>query len=385
MYRLLVLTFLSLSLAYPLYNAKGTYFEVGRQIGQAAKEEITFTLNKPHIKSVLLPFLQTDLGKKVFEGFYVNSATHFPHLIEEIHGLAKGSGFTPEEIFLLNALDEVEGYMGIVTDKAFPTEVHCTDVIVNSNTPCWGHNEDGSIANQHAVYFTNVTILDPTGKVVEMFTAFTYAGAVAGNAYGFNCHGLVFSENTVKADELDYFGVPGQITTRAAYGAQSVNEVITLLSTANSALGYNFNVGHPKTNRFVNVEVAPFGIIGVHEIPSLFNAPNYDLPKVTPGPYYYYHTNMYRLLATPCLLDPSSVHRMATLAKYQPPNITSHVRAMLGDTSDSQYPIYRNATSPDDPFMTYTTVVYDFVSMVANVYDQNPSSNLPYRQFPLWS
>jgi hypothetical protein len=376
--------FLSLATAFNVYTARGTYFEVGEQIGKAAQQDISLTLQDPDIQTKVIPFMVTTTGKQLLEGFYVNSVKTYPHLIQELQGLAVGSGFSFEVIFMLNALDELKTYLGILDDHKTRLPDHCTDVMSNSFTPCWGHNEDGVVDNRHMTYFTNVTVVDAHGQILERFFAFTYPGTVAGDAYGWNHNGLAFSQNSVDASTLNYYGIPGQLTTRAVYGSKTVAEVISSLSTSTPALGYNFNVAYPEDNRFLNIEVDPLGTLGVHEVPSLYKTPKYKLPKESYLPYFYYHTNMYRVLSSPCESDPSSIHRMAVLAKYSAPNSTDDIQRMLGDTSDPLYPIYRDGTGPDSPYVTLTTVVYDFVANVANIFDGNPRTVQPFMQVPLW-
>lgn len=174
------------------------------------------------------------------------------------------------------------------------------------------------------------------------------------------------------AKRLNYYGVPGQFTARALYVARSIEDALAILSNSNPGNSYNLNIAAPKYNRIVNVEVDPLGGIGVHKIPSKFDAPKDIIPNTYPQPYYYYH--VYRFLTTECVVGPSSEHRMATLAHYKVPETIADIQTMLGDTSDKNYPIYRDGSGLDAPYVTLTTVVYDFVNMVANVYNTNPRS-----------
>lgn len=377
---LLLLALVAESMSFNIYTARGSFFEVGEQIGRQAKKEIDLALARPEVRQKVVPFIASGTGKVLFEGLFINSAKRYPQLIQEIHGLASGSGRTVDEIFLLNALDELTTYIGVNG----PPE-HCTDVLTNSLTPSWGHNEDGDVYDRQTTYFTNVTVLDGAGNIAEMFVAFTYPGTVAGDAYGWNHHGLVFSQNAVEPTYLNYYGVPGQLTARAAYGAKSLDHAFSILSNSGTANGYNLNIGVPKDNRIVNIEQDPLGGFGAHEIPSALNLPKYTLPNAHIQPFYFYHANMYRFLWTPCVWDPSSSHRLAVLDKYPAPTKTDDIRQMLGDTSDPQYPIYRTgANGPDSPYATLTTVIYDFVSMTASVYDSNPRTGKPFKQFQLW-
>ena len=63
----------------------------------------------------------------------------------------------------------------------------------------WGHNEDSDIADSNHTYLVSATIVDANDrtKVLENFTSYSYAGTVAGVAYGWNHHGLIVSLNAL--------------------------------------------------------------------------------------------------------------------------------------------------------------------------------------------
>lgn len=45
--------------------------------------------------------------------------------------------------------------------------------------------------------------------------------------------------------------------------------------------------------------------------------------------------------------DASTVHRLQRVKELEPPKAIDDLRAILGDTEDKEYPIFRSATSPD--------------------------------------
>jgi len=273
------------------------------------------------------------------------------------------------------------GYLNIFSGD------HCTDIFTNSDTPCWGHNEDGYEGDDATTYFTNITIVDENNRdiIIEKFFAFTYPGTIAGDAYGWNFHGLLISQNAIDADQLNYYGVPGQIVTRATFMARSPEEAAGILETSHTSNSFNMNFASTRSNKMTNVEVAPVEfVVGVHDVTSIKNVVRNPLPKTFAEKYYYYHTNTYLTLSTPCSPDASSIHRLVTLNTYKIPNSTSDIQTMLGDTSDSDYPIYRSGNSKDDPYRTLTTVVYDLVQSIAYVHKQNPRDNQPFLVINLW-
>eukprot|EP01127_Copromyxa_protea_P018806 TRINITY_DN5996_c0_g3_i2.p1 TRINITY_DN5996_c0_g3~~TRINITY_DN5996_c0_g3_i2.p1 ORF type:complete len:237 (+),score=33.65 TRINITY_DN5996_c0_g3_i2:138-848(+) len=199
---LILLGLVSCVTSIPVYTAEGTHYEVGKIIGRAAQKEIALTMANPTIQKII-PFLDTPTGKQIFEGFYINTVKNYPQYVDEIRGLADGSGFTLENIFMLFAKSEIESFMGL---RDQPNRVeHCTDILANSYTPCWGHNEDGDVYDRDTTYITNVTIVSSEGEIIDRFVAFAYGGTIAADAYGFNYHGLVLSENAIDAKKLNYY------------------------------------------------------------------------------------------------------------------------------------------------------------------------------------
>lgn len=79
--------------SFGFYSAAGTYLEVGRSIGQAAKKEINFELQKRNFKDKVLPFSKTPVGAELYHNLLENALKHFPHLVDEIRGIAEGSGW----------------------------------------------------------------------------------------------------------------------------------------------------------------------------------------------------------------------------------------------------------------------------------------------------
>jgi hypothetical protein len=378
---------------YPVYSATGTYYEVGRQIGAQSREQLMARLSRPGMNATLRPFAASSTGRTMISNFKAKTSALFPHLMDELAGIAAGSDVSFEDIFLLNAVQEIETYISLsepnltISSSMRNGLAHCTDVLTNSQTPCWGHNEDGDPRDVHSNYFTNITIVDPhdRSKVLEQYVAFAYAATTAGFAYGWNKDGLVLSQNAIFAVNLNYFGVPVQIAARAFFGAKDIDHAIKMVNEAQCANSFNLNLATTRGTRMVNIEVDPLGASSVHEV-----QPYGRYPAVAPfvnctiPPYYFFHTNEYKILATPGFDDPSSDHRDRVLASYPAPNATADIRQMLGDTSDHQYPIYRNGAAPDLGAYTLSTVVFDLATFTATVFDTNPRLDTPLYSWSLW-
>jgi hypothetical protein len=63
------------------------------------------------------------------------------------------------------------------------------------------------------------------------------------------------------------------------------------------------------------------------------------------GPFF--HANEPRHIELETAPEPSSPHRLARYEQFTPPASMDDIRAILGDTKDAEYPIWRSGTPPD--------------------------------------
>jgi hypothetical protein len=182
-------------------------------------------------------------------------------------------------------------------------------------------------------------------------------------AYGWNSYGLVFSENSVSPTKVQV-GYGDSILSRDAYSSKSIEEVISKVSLSPAAYGFSFNVGDLNTGELVNIEVSASG---------------YNVYQISTN---YSHTTMYHHLNVPQSSDPSSIARTERITEFVAPTTAKQVLAILGDTENHQYPIYRNAQNPDC-CVTVTTTLFDLKEKTATIYTSNPKTSLPWRVFHL--
>ena len=64
-----------------------------------------------------------------------------------------------------------------------------------------GHNEDALSETLNYWYLVDAHVVEP-GFRDEKFTSLSYAGFLPGYTMGYNCHGLVYSVNTLSAKTL---------------------------------------------------------------------------------------------------------------------------------------------------------------------------------------
>ena len=88
---------------YPLYKARGTHRELGRQHGEQATRQI-----KAHIELMCAQQrLSREQLRRRAAQFQPVFDRYCPHLLEEMRGLAEGAGVTFEEAMACNVRGEL--------------------------------------------------------------------------------------------------------------------------------------------------------------------------------------------------------------------------------------------------------------------------------------
>ncbi|KAI8488227.1 hypothetical protein Bbelb_340760 [Branchiostoma belcheri] len=260
----------------------------------------------------------------------------------------------------------------------------CTTVYLNvRNGPrLLAHNEDGDSLIKDLGYVVVATLngmSPPYGNVRdsesrESFTAFCYPGLLAGNAYGFNLHGLCTAGNFQLAKCVEKDKIPQRFACRALLSAASVEQAVDILRTGcgiGMASGYSYNLAvstKDGDNTMYSVEVAPAegearNLVSVHTVE----------PGEVGSASSYNHYNIYEHLSVPeWPLSPSSHHRKARAVEMAAPRTKQDVLAVLGDTKDPEYPIFRSGTGKDKGY-TLSTAVFDLQEGVLEVYIGNPT------------
>ena len=72
----------------------------------------------------------------------------------------------------------------------------------------------------------------------------------------------------------------------------------------------------------------------------------------------------------PQYTDPSSLHRLSQVKELPQPTNSTDILALLGDTADTEYPIYRTATGPDSAatLATGKSLIFGIVLLKGVVY-----------------
>ncbi|KAL3854885.1 hypothetical protein ACJMK2_014121 [Sinanodonta woodiana] len=373
----------------PLLFTRGTHYEVGYSIGSVFQDRIRKYFNSStHVQSRLLRFYDTQRGRDIFAEYLVGGESCFPQYVTEIRGIADGCGMSFEHIFLLNISKEVDNVHFAEMDVKLLSHVHgCSTIFLNRpDVKILAHNEDCDPAIKPYGYLVNANVIEPGGKSgtvqcdEEHFFAFSYPGTLPGNAFGFNKHGLVFSMNGLYSKNASLGSPSRLLLNRALLSASSVDDVIRIARNQDYGSGYGYNINLASLNKkeMCSIEVAPgktecpLEVTNVHE--------QHDVNKSC----HYFHFNHYQHLKG--IEERSGLNSTFARAKraeqIAPPRNVREVKAILGDTQISKYPIFRRPCTTDDSTTVYTGV-FDILQETVEVYAENPNSCAPLFKLPL--
>ena len=388
-------------------SVTGTHYEVGYAIGARFASMIAdrWAID-PGMEALYAWAMSNATLTSYNQSWYAATKRQFPFLLDELRGVADGSGLGFSRIWFMTTQHEVSAAHQAFVEQSGSTPVpppdrlvgHCTDVRsdVPTGSPLWGHNEDSDIADANHTYLVFAKVVDgfDRTRVLENFTSYSYAGTVAGVAYGWNHHGLIVSLNALfsRLANLDRSmntnALPRGIINRALYAERTVHDATRKLLSLRSVVSFSANVGHfnesssfaGDDDRFVNVEVDPMGAFSVtkstHRVfPSTDGAPFFHGLRN-----YLYHANEYLWLTTAQFNDTSSAWRIKRLNELQPPQTEAAVRAMLGDTHYPAWPVYRDGLNG---ILTLSTAMFDIANRRVVLYNGNPMTADPIAVVPV--
>lgn len=209
---------------YPLYSARGTHSELGRQHGEQAARQI-----KAHIEYMCA---QQKLSKEQLK----NRAAQFkpvlerycPHLLDEMRGLAEGAEVTFEEAMACNIRGELH----------YAPHDGCTAYVIKPR----GTAQRAIIAGQNSdmgpemIQFAYVLRLQPQNKPEVLM--WTFGGMIG--YHGFNSAGVAKFENALGGGPHSRFGMPHYPVLRMMYECKTLEQVFDLLRKLPMQYNVNF-------------------------------------------------------------------------------------------------------------------------------------------------
>lgn len=228
---------------YPIIEVKGSHREIGKQIGSAMKKRITGHLEVSPQYSSSVEYLEGE-GRPAVEKMLGYTRMSFPHLIEEVEGLAEALEIPFERLFAFQCRAEI---------SILKEPPGCSTIALRDDDDViLVHNEDGNDLNIGRMFLAKVT--PPSGVT---FLSFVYPGLLPGNGPSINQAGLVQTTNYIQPRRVAD-GIPRYFIGRAILEAKSLDEAVSLATMTPRAFSYHHNLVHLAERRILSVEVAAY-------------------------------------------------------------------------------------------------------------------------------
>ena len=328
-------------------------------MGLQFKDIIRDRYNASDALPPLLSWASTAAGKEVVASFLASHSQTYPLYVEELRGIAEGSGLPFETIFINNLVEELQNFApaatGTTKTDRFRSD-HCSDYVLHTPSSCViGHNEDNARSSFGHTFLANVTIDG------QRFVAYVYGGDLPTGAFGWvpAPARIAFTLNWVHPPRTVRGGLGRGFLSRDLLAATSLEDGIRRITRPEQAAGHNTQImdvatcGDPGATRVYNVETGPY-VYSVRGIPAA--------PPGSPESAFF-HANEYATLKLPGqTISNSSAHRVARVEALPLPRTKEEVLAVLGDQGDRSWPIFHDDLSHrrgDLSDWTLTTALFD--------------------------
>jgi len=224
---------------------KGSYRDIGYQIGRVFKKNISEVINRrSKWHSRLINILNSKEGQKLSAKLLEISQMQFPNVVEEIKGIADGVGISFDYIWAINIKSE----LGAVSKEP----PGCSSIFVKDDKNMWLlHNEDGHTAYKDIIFTIKVT--PPSGV---SFISMVYPGTITGNGPSLNSQGIVQTTNYIGSIKSE-MGLPRYVIGRAILEAKHLEEAIQIATIDPRAYPYHHHLASFDEKRYASVETIP--------------------------------------------------------------------------------------------------------------------------------
>jgi isopenicillin-N N-acyltransferase-like protein len=217
-----------------LIRIKGSPRELGQQQGESARPQILRALDRYRQIIPKATKLNWEEARRESLKFLPYGEEAFPQFVEEIHGIAEGSGVDFEELWILNCyegLTEVQQQVWGCTSLAIRNDLTANDHVLLA------HNEDWHSMDRDSVYLVHA---EPDNG--PAFVGMTYGPLLVN--IGFNAEGIGVLIDTVYPTD-GRVGVPRILCSRAVLSARTIGQAIRSCVPKLRAGGYNYLLADP--------------------------------------------------------------------------------------------------------------------------------------------
>lgn len=226
----------------PLISTGGSPYAIGFDVGTAMADQI-----RAAAASTRADFARAgDGGALGRVSDYVDATEReAPDLLEEIRGMAEGSGVSFDDLFVLNAAAELHQSAGRFSEC---TVAGITQAGTANGHVLLAHNEDADAGWGDYAYLVRA---EPDNG--PAFVAFTYAGLLLHQ--GVNAAGIGSVGNALYAPDARRGGIPKLLLYRRAIAQSTLEDAIRVVTDESRAYGNNHLFTNSEGDLF-DVEVS---------------------------------------------------------------------------------------------------------------------------------
>ncbi|MCI8887288.1 MAG: hypothetical protein HFG70_04300 [Hungatella sp.] len=273
----------------PVVRARGTNYEIGFAHGSQAKKQVNITLAnlKESVQNTV--GLGWDTCVKIAGAFMPVIKKKVPEYLEEIRGIAEGSGNSFEDIFTLNCRTELGGQFacefGINMERVRELTGDCSVIGITQsrtagNTNLYSQNWDSSSSQIPTLIYMIVHQNDKPS------IAWTGEAGLLCRMGGMNNCGIGLGGNTLSTNApIDFEGMPLQFAYRRIMDQKTFADAVEAAVDSHVASNINLLVVGPE-GEMVNIEVEYKGCKILNKKNGVISHANiYKHPKLPTAPY----------------------------------------------------------------------------------------------------
>lgn len=259
----------------PVIDASGTHREVGRQIGEAARELVANGLAAYEERFPLLAGFNFAEAVERSRAYLRPAEDYVPQAVDQIRGLAEGAKAPFQHLFALNCGEEFT----CAADWVWPQPEHCTSfAVIAGGRVVSGHNEDW--------------YPDDVANLVVRRVRLTGAGEWSGASYlsvgpaydlpitGITLRGFTSAANTVYFRD-ERVGVPNNCLLAAVLQQPGLDRVRDLIAGSPRARGSN-HLLCDAGGRVWDIETTAERFAFIDGAPLFTHANHYVSPELAP-------------------------------------------------------------------------------------------------------
>lgn len=282
---------------FPTISVSGTHRDLGRAYGEQAKDRIRESASGYVALASMFGVATKALASHV-EPYRTVIAKHLPWLLEELEGVAEGSGVSLTDLLVVNARSELISRLGASMFK------ECTSVAVSPSRSNDGRPRVAQNWDWLTVMKNTPVVLSSEPSDQPAYVTFCEAGQLA--KIGVNERGLAVGLNflTTPEEERKSIGVPIHLLLRVILSAESVDGALEALLELPIGGAAHFLLAD-RSGSIASIEVSPSDV---------------KFHKLLAGPGLLTHANSFELGMPEGTAKPCRSARLASLLEGRRPS-----------------------------------------------------------------